>query len=103
MSAFDDAFSVASSAFQETYGEEATFTAPGAEPVPISVVVDRNVHSMDNMSGAVSVSIELSWRIGSISNPKNGVFTITKTGEKFRPKELVSNDGCWITYGTMKA
>ena len=103
MSDFDDAFSIASSVFQDAFGDEAFFSAPGADPVPLSVVVVRDVHSMDNMSGAVSVDVELSWRVGAVSNPKDGEFTITKTGERFRLKELVGNDGCWITYRTMKA
>ena len=105
MSQFDDAFSSAVAVLSDAFSDQAVFeplSSPGSA-IPVSVVVNRDVHSMESMAGAVGAAIELSWRIGSLDSPKDGIFTLTKTGERFKARELVGDDGFWITYRVIKA
>ncbi|MGB5856500.1 MAG: hypothetical protein WBH20_14740 [Oceanisphaera sp.] len=91
MSAFDDAFAAAVSAFTNTFAERAPAVyLPGDVSIP--VIVDRNVEARDDYGRIIMGITEISWPRSAHAEHGKGDRIRLAGGEVWLLNELVEND-----------
>lgn len=91
MSAFDEAFSAATSAFMTVFGERGSAVyLPG--DVPVGVIVDRNVEARDDYGRIIMGITEISWPRSAHAEHGKGDRIRLAGGEVWLLNELVEDD-----------
>lgn len=99
-SIFDSAFRKAGRTLNGIFGEPTEFRV-GQVVHPISCSITRGIAGQENMAGAIGVTITVSWMKSDWPagvTPKDGVFYVAETGEHLSPRELIDDDGVFVTY-----
>lgn len=91
MSAFNDAFAAAGSAFTSTFGERGpALYLPG--DIPLAVIVDRNVETHDDYGRLIMGITEISWQRNAHAEHGKGDRIQLAGGEVWLLNELVEDD-----------
>lgn len=99
-SIFDNAFRKAGRTLNNIYGEPVELRV-GQVTHPIRISIKRGASGQENMAGAIGVNIDVSWLKSDWPAgvfPKDGAFYVSGTNETLTPRELVDDDGVFVTY-----